>query len=95
VEVVMKDGTRCDILTATHAIEVDFAKKWAEGGGDWSEFELRYADGETTGNLLSLTLGVRSAPPFFLRSYSQSSPNSRNRWTGAGEDHSIVSQSLD
>ena len=26
VEVVMKDGTRCDILTATHAIEVDFAK---------------------------------------------------------------------
>jgi len=31
VEVVMKDGTRCDILTATHAIEVDFAKKWAGG----------------------------------------------------------------
>ena len=26
VEVVMKDGTRCDILTATHAIEVDFAR---------------------------------------------------------------------
>jgi len=25
VEVVMKGGTRCDILTATHAIEVDFA----------------------------------------------------------------------
>ena len=33
VEVVMKDGTRCDILTATHAIEVDFAKKWAEAPG--------------------------------------------------------------
>ena len=33
VEVVMKDGTRCDILTATHAIEVDFAKKWAEAIG--------------------------------------------------------------
>ena len=30
VEVVMKNGTRCDILTAAHAIEVDFAKKWAE-----------------------------------------------------------------
>jgi hypothetical protein len=29
-EVVMKDGTRCDIVTSTHAIEVDFAKKWAE-----------------------------------------------------------------
>ena len=27
VEVVMKDGTRCDILTTTHAIEVDFARK--------------------------------------------------------------------
>ena len=39
VEVVMRDGTRCDILTATHAIEVDFAKKWAEG--DRSEFKLR------------------------------------------------------
>ena len=33
VEVVMKDGTRCDILTSTHAIEVDFAKKWAEAIG--------------------------------------------------------------
>jgi hypothetical protein len=33
VEVVMKDGTRCDILTATHAIEVDFARKWAEAIG--------------------------------------------------------------
>ena len=33
VEVLMKDGARCDILTATHAIEVDFAKKWAEAIG--------------------------------------------------------------
>lgn len=33
VEVVMKDGTRCDILTDTHAIEVDFAIKWAESIG--------------------------------------------------------------
>ena len=33
VEVVMKDGTRCDILTSTHAIEVDFARKWAEAIG--------------------------------------------------------------
>ena len=29
-EVTMPDGTRCDILTDTHAIEVDFAVKWAE-----------------------------------------------------------------
>jgi hypothetical protein len=39
VEVVMKDGTRCDILTATHAIEVDFAKKWEEAIGQ----SLNYA----------------------------------------------------
>jgi hypothetical protein len=39
VEVVMKDRTRCDILTATHAIEVDFAKKWAEAIGQ----SLNYA----------------------------------------------------
>ena len=33
VEVVMKDGT--------HAIEVDFAKKWAEA--NWTKFKLRLA----------------------------------------------------
>ena len=32
-EVVMPDGTRCDIVTKAHAIEVDFADKWAEAIG--------------------------------------------------------------
>ncbi len=32
-EVVLKSGARCDILTNTHAVEVDFADKWAEGLG--------------------------------------------------------------
>ena len=32
-EVVMPDGTRCDIVTEAHAIEVDFADKWAEAIG--------------------------------------------------------------
>ena len=32
-EVRMRDGSRCDILTSTHAIEVDFARKWAEAIG--------------------------------------------------------------
>ena len=32
-EVVLPDGTRCDIVTETHAIEVDFAGKWAEAIG--------------------------------------------------------------
>ena len=40
VEVVMKDGTRCDILTATHAIEVDFAKKWAEAIGQSLNYSM-------------------------------------------------------
>jgi hypothetical protein len=33
LEVVTKDGARCDMLTATEAIEVDWARKWAEGIG--------------------------------------------------------------
>ncbi|MEO0511096.1 MAG: hypothetical protein AAF065_14695 [Verrucomicrobiota bacterium] len=32
-EVAMPDGTRCDIVTEKHAIEVDFADKWAEAIG--------------------------------------------------------------
>lgn len=33
VEVTLPDRTRCDCLTASHAVEVDFAKKWAESIG--------------------------------------------------------------
>lgn len=33
VEVVLPDRTRVDCLTATHAVEVDFAYKWAEAVG--------------------------------------------------------------
>ncbi len=32
-EVRMQSGTRCDCLTDTHAIEFDFANKWAEAIG--------------------------------------------------------------
>ena len=35
----MPDGTRCDILTGTHAFEVDSADKWAEAIGQ----SLNYA----------------------------------------------------
>lgn len=38
-EVRMSDNTRADIVTATHAIEVDFAEKWAESIGQ----SLHYA----------------------------------------------------
>jgi hypothetical protein len=30
IEVVLPDGTRCDYVTATHAIEFDFGSNWAE-----------------------------------------------------------------
>ena len=33
LEVVLVDGTRCDCLTETHAIEFDFGSKWAESIG--------------------------------------------------------------
>ncbi|MGZ0656004.1 hypothetical protein ACWPKS_10410 [Coraliomargarita sp. W4R72] len=38
-EVTMPDGTRCDIVTEKHAIEVDFADKWGEAIGQ----SLNYA----------------------------------------------------
>lgn len=39
IEVSMPDRTRCDIITETHAIEVDFADKWGEAIGQ----SLNYA----------------------------------------------------
>jgi hypothetical protein len=33
VEVVLPDGTRCDCVTDTHAIEFDFGSGWAESIG--------------------------------------------------------------
>jgi hypothetical protein len=33
VEIAFPDGTRCDCLTDTHAIEFDFGKNWAEAVG--------------------------------------------------------------
>lgn len=39
MEVRMSDGTRADCVTETHAVEMDFARKWAEGLGQ----ALRYA----------------------------------------------------
>ena len=49
-EVVMSDGTRCDLVTETHAIEVDFARKWAEAIGQ----SLNY--GRMTGKSAGIVL---------------------------------------
>ena len=53
----MKDGTRCDILTSTHAIEVDFARKWAEA--DWTEFELCDAHRKKTRCCIDRAVSIR------------------------------------
>lgn len=38
-EMILKDRTRVDIVTETHAIEVDFAEKWAESIGQALHYE--------------------------------------------------------
>lgn len=52
MEFVLPDKTRCDCLTATHAVEVDFGNKWAEAIGQ----SLYYAfkTGKRAGILLIL-----------------------------------------
>jgi hypothetical protein len=41
VEVVMPDGTRCDCLTDTHAIEFDFSNNRAEAIGQSAYYALQ------------------------------------------------------
>ena len=41
VEVVLPDGTRCDCLTDTHAIEFDFGSKWTEAIGQSSYYSMQ------------------------------------------------------
>ena len=38
---VLPDGTRCDCLTATHAIEFDFGNNWAEVIGQSSYYSIQ------------------------------------------------------
>lgn len=51
-EVTMPDGTRCDIVTDTHAIEVDWGKKWAEAIGQSLNYSMQ--TGKRAGILLIL-----------------------------------------
>ena len=46
-EVTMPDGTRCDIVTASHAIEVEWAYKWYEGFGQslWYGYQANKTPG--------------------------------------------------
>ena len=54
MEVTLEDRTRVDCLTATHAIEIDFAKKWYEAIGQ----SLHY--GRLTNKLPGIGLIVRN-----------------------------------
>jgi hypothetical protein len=40
-EVVLPDGTRCDCVTPTHAVEFDFGPKWAEAIGQSLNYALQ------------------------------------------------------
>ena len=41
-EVTAGDGTRCDILTDSYAIEVDFARKWGEANGQSLNYGFQF-----------------------------------------------------
>lgn len=53
-EIRLYDKTRCDCLTATHAIEFDFGKKWAESIGQSLHYALQ------TGKKAGIVLILRS-----------------------------------
>lgn len=53
-EVVLKDMTRCDCLTETHAIEFDFGYKWAEAIGQALHYSLQ------TGKKAGIVLIIKS-----------------------------------
>lgn len=64
IEVVLPDNTRVDCLTATHAIEFDFAPKWAEAIGQ----SLHYAalTGKSPGVVLIMAPGDEKFRTRFL-----------------------------
>ncbi|MDM8557769.1 hypothetical protein [Candidatus Parabeggiatoa sp. HSG14] len=41
MEVVLKDATRCDCITDTHAVEMDFADNWYAAVGQSSHYSLQ------------------------------------------------------
>ena len=58
---VLKDKTKVDCLTDEHAIEVDFAKKWAESVGQ----SLYYA--EMTGKKPAIGLIIGAKDNIYLK----------------------------
>jgi hypothetical protein len=62
-EVTMPDGTRCDIGTEKHAIEVDFADKWAEAIGQ----SLNYAFQSNKKPAIILIMEMKEDERHFIR----------------------------
>lgn len=57
-EVVLGDKTRCDCVTATHAVEFDFGKKWAESIGQALYYNIQ--TGKRSGIVLILEKPIDS-----------------------------------
>ena len=62
-EVRMRDGTRCDVLTASHAVEVEFAAKWCEAVGQ----SLNYASQTGKAGAIAIILERDSDVRFLQR----------------------------
>ncbi len=62
-EVVLPNGTRCDILTDKYAIEVEFADKWAEAIGQ----SLNYAAESGNQAVIILIIESPSDEKYLLR----------------------------
>jgi hypothetical protein len=63
VEVVLPDGTRCDCVTETHAIEFDFGNKWTEAVGQSLYYSLQ--PGKKAG--IVLILETRKDRKYWIR----------------------------
>jgi hypothetical protein len=63
MEYVLKDRTRVDCLTGQYAIEVDFAKKWAESIGQ----SLYYADMTGKKPAVGLIMDIEKDQRYFKR----------------------------
>ena len=63
MEYVLADKTRVDCLTDTYAIEVDFAKKWAESIGQ----SLYYADMTGKKPAVALIMNVKKDKRYLKR----------------------------
>lgn len=62
-EVRMRNGTRCDVLSSTHSVEVEFAEKWCESIGQ----ALNYASQTGRRGAVALILESDSDERFLVR----------------------------